>query len=84
MSNWKKTREKLLLGSADTNLDFEAVCTMLRHLGFSERQGPGNHRTFYKEGVTEIINLQPRGAKGKPYQMKQVRQILLRYHMTED
>lgn len=57
---------------------------MLRHLGFSERQGHGNHHIFYKEGVPEIINLQPRGGKGKPYQMKQVRQILLRYHMMED
>lgn len=37
-----------------------------------------------KEGVPKIINLQPRGGKGKPYQMKQVRQILLRYHMMED
>lgn len=84
MSNWKKTREKLLLGSADANMDFEEVCVILRHLGFSERQGSGNHRIFYKEGVAEIINLQPRGGKGKPYQMKQVRQILLRHHMTED
>ncbi len=84
MSNWRKTREKLLLGSADTNIDFEEVCVMLRHLGFCERQGHGSHRIFYKEGVAEIINLQPRGDKGKPYQMKQIRQILLRYHMTED
>jgi predicted RNA binding protein YcfA (HicA-like mRNA interferase family) len=52
MSNWKKTREKLLLGSADANMDFEEICVMLRHLGFSERQGHGNHRIFYKEGVT--------------------------------
>ncbi len=37
-----------------------------------------------KDGVAEIINLQPRGGKGKPYQMKQVRQILLRYRMMED
>lgn len=84
MSNWKKTREKLLLGAADANMDFEEICAMLRHLGFSERQGYGSHRIFYKDGVAEIINLQPRGGKGKPYQMKQVRQILLRYHMMED
>jgi predicted RNA binding protein YcfA (HicA-like mRNA interferase family) len=84
MSNWKKTREKLLLGAADANIDFEEICAMLRHLGFSERQGHGNHHIFHKQGVMEIINLQPRGGKGKPYQMKQVRQILLRYHMMED
>ena len=84
MSNWKKTREKLLLGASDASLDFEGVCTMLRHLGFSERLGRGSHRIFYKEGVAEIINLQPRGGEGKPYQMKQIRQILLKYNLTGD
>jgi hypothetical protein len=39
MSSWKTTREKLLLGESDANLDFEGVCTLLRHLGFSERRG---------------------------------------------
>jgi hypothetical protein len=32
--------------------------------------------------VAEIINLQPRGSEGKPYQMKQIRQILLQYNLT--
>jgi predicted RNA binding protein YcfA (HicA-like mRNA interferase family) len=82
MSGWKTTREKLLLGASDANLDFENVCTMLRHLGFSERQTRGSHRIFHKEGVAEIINLQPRGREGKPYQMKQIRQIMLKYGMT--
>lgn len=82
MSAWKTTREKLLLGAADANLDFESVCTMLRHLGFSERRGKGSHRIFYKEGVVEIINLQPRGNEGKPYQMKQIRQLLLKHNLT--
>ena len=81
MSSWKTTREKLLLGASDANLDFVAVCTMLRHFGFSERRR-GSHHIFYKEGVAEIINLQPRGGEGKPYQMKQIRQILLKYNLT--
>lgn len=84
MSSWKKTREKLLLGASDANLEFDAVCSMLRHLGFSERQGSGSHRVFYRQGVEEIINLQPRGGQGKPYQMRQIRQILLKYKLTEE
>ena len=82
MSNWKKTREKLVLGASDANLDFEDVCTMLRHPGFSERPAKGSHRIFYRQAVEEIINLQPRGGKGKPYQMKQIRQILLACGLT--
>lgn len=84
MSNWKKTREKLMLGTSDANLDFASVCAMLRHLGFAERQTGGSHHIFCREGVAEIINLQPRGGKGKPYQMKQIRQILLSYNLTEE
>jgi hypothetical protein len=41
MSSWKTTRDKLLLGGSDANLDFEGVCTMLRHPGFSERRSRG-------------------------------------------
>jgi predicted RNA binding protein YcfA (HicA-like mRNA interferase family) len=57
---------------------------MLRPLGFSERHGGGSHHIFHKEGVAEIVNLQPRGGQGKPYQMKQIRQILLKYNLTGD
>ena len=32
----------------------------------------------------EILNLQPRGAKCKPYQVKQVRSVILRYKLAED
>jgi hypothetical protein len=75
MSSWKKTREKLLLGASDANIDFGTVCTA--------RRGKGSHRIFYREGIEEIINLQPSGSKGKPYQTRQIRQILFKYRLTE-
>jgi hypothetical protein len=34
------------------------------------------------EGVEEILNLQPLGAKAKAYQVKQVRGIILRYKLA--
>jgi hypothetical protein len=37
---------------------------------------------FTKNDIEEIINLQPIGSKGKPYQIKQVRNIILRYKIT--
>jgi hypothetical protein len=33
-------------------------------------------------GVEEILNLQPRRGKGKPYQVNQVRSVILRYRLT--
>jgi hypothetical protein len=34
---------------------------------------------YHKEGVVEIVNIQPRNGKAKPYQVKQVRELLLKY-----
>ena len=45
-------------------------------LGFNEHIR-GDHFIFTKEGVEEILNLQPKGAKTKAYQIKQVRGIML-------
>ena len=35
---------------------------------------------YTKDGVEEIVNLQPKGSKAKAYQVKQVRQMILKYH----
>jgi hypothetical protein len=45
------------------------------------RAGKGSHTIFYKEGVVEIINLQPKGGKAKNYQVKQVRDLILKYQL---
>jgi hypothetical protein len=34
------------------------------------------------QGVEEILNIQSRNGKGKPYQIKQIRNIVLRYRLT--
>ncbi len=41
----------------------------------------GDHHIFAKDGVEEILNLQPKGGKGKPCQIKQVRDVILKYHL---
>lgn len=56
------------------------MCQLLRKIGFQERI-KGSHHIFTKEGVVEILNLQPREGKAKSYQVKQVRQVLLKYHL---
>ena len=52
---------------------------MLR-LGFTERVR-GSHHIFRREGVRELINLQRDGSQAKPYQVRQVRQAILRNHL---
>ena len=35
-----------------------------------------------KAGVEEILNLQPKGSKAKPYQVKQVRGVIVKYRLA--
>ena len=80
MSKFEKLYEHILMRRSDANVPFETLCGLLKRLGFDERI-KGDHHIFTKDGVEEILNLQPKGGKGKPYQVKQVREIILKYHI---
>jgi hypothetical protein len=41
----------------------------------------GSHYIFSKEGIEEILNLQPKQGKAKVYQIKQVRNVILKYQL---
>jgi len=80
VSQQDKLLAKILSGASDTNISFEQLCQLLIRLGFDERIR-GSHHIFTKEGVEEILNLQPKQGKAKAYQVKQVREILLKYQL---
>ena len=82
MGKYAKLKQKILSGTSDSNIDFTAICQLLIRLGFDERI-KGSHHIFTKNNVDEIINLQPRGDKAKPYQVKQIRNILVKYRLGE-
>lgn len=70
----------LLSGRSDANIRFADLRALLVRLGFAERIR-GSHHLFDKEDVAEIVNLQDEGGKAKPYQVKQVRQLILKYKL---
>ena len=76
-----KLLERILRGTSDANIPFVGMCDLLRRLGFQERIR-GSHHIFTREGVEEILNLQPKGDKAKPYQVKQVRSVILKYKLA--
>lgn len=82
MGKNSKLKQKILAGGADSNIEFAALCRLLDHLDFDERI-KGDHHIFTRDDVDEIINLQPKGNKAKAYQVKQVRDILVRYRLEE-
>ncbi len=79
MSKVEKLVLKLLGGRSDRNFSFDELCYLIERAGFQRRSGSGSHRIYSKDGVAEIINVQPWDGQAKPYQVKQVRELLLKY-----
>ncbi len=73
-----KVLEILLTGEAVANIPFTDLCKLLEKLGFEQRIR-GSHHIFTRKNIVEIINIQAIGAKAKPYQIRQIRRVLLKY-----
>ena len=70
-------------GTRDKNITFSDLQTLLERLGFQCRI-KGDHFIYTKDGVEEIINIQPAGTQAKPYQVKQIRNVILQYQLGGD
>jgi len=82
MPSFEKFLEQILRGTSDANISFSDLCSLLRRMNFEERIR-GSHHIFSKDGIEEIINIQPKSSKAKPYQVKQIRNIILKYKLGE-
>ena len=82
MAKWQKTLDKVLSWKSDANGSFDQLCNLLKRLGFEEEVDRSSHHIFDRDDIPEIINLQPGkgGSNAKPYQVKQVRQLVLQRH----
>ena len=82
MTSNRDLRLRILSGRSDANIRFNDLRRQLLRLGFVERVR-GSHHIFRKEGVRELVNLQRDGTQAKPYQVRQVRQMILKYGLME-
>jgi predicted RNA binding protein YcfA (HicA-like mRNA interferase family) len=82
MGKYEKLFFKILSASSDSNIDFDELVNLLVRLGFDFRV-KGSHHIFYKTDVDEILNLQSKNGKAKNYQVKQVRELIIKYQLTE-
>jgi len=80
MSKIEKLIFQILQGASDANINFSDLISLLNHFGFEVRI-KGSHHIFRKSGIEEKINLQKDGNKSKPYQIKQIRLIILKYKL---
>ena len=80
MGQYEKLLLSILSGTRDKNLLFSDLRTVLERLGFQCRI-KGDHFIYTKDCIEEIVNIQPMGNMAKPYQVKQVRGIILKYQL---
>ncbi|MDD4627397.1 MAG: type II toxin-antitoxin system HicA family toxin [Syntrophomonas sp.] len=80
MSQFEKVLLNILSGLSDQNISFPDLCKLLTSLGSRERVR-GSHHIFFKKGVEEIINIQAKGSEAKAYQVKQIREIIIKYKL---
>ena len=78
MGKYKKLLQKILVGTSDNNIKFSELCQLLKKLEFQERV-KGDHYIFTRDNVKEIINIQPKDGKAKSYQVKQIRNLIVKY-----
>ena len=78
MTQTPKILDAVMDGRRDNNIPFTDLQKLLDALGFSNRV-KGSHYIYWQEGIEEIINIQSDNGKAKAYQVKQVRNVLLKY-----
>ena len=82
MTQREKLISRILSGTSDKNVDFNDLTKILESFNFSSRI-KGGHHIYYKEGIEEIINIQPlSNNKAKPFQVKQIRLLILKYKLN--
>ena len=80
MGKYTKLLQRVVGGASDANIPFADLRKLLLHFGFDERVR-GDQHILTKPGVEEILNIQPKGSKAKSYQVKQVRNVIIRYKL---
>lgn len=80
MSQYEKLLLKILLGNQDSSISFAELQKVLDVLGFQCRI-KGDHFVYTKDGIPEIVNIQPKENKAKAYQVKQIRNIIIKYKL---
>lgn len=83
MGKNEKLLQVILSGNSDNNINFNDLIRLLENIGFESRI-KGSHHIFFKNKIDEIINIQPKGIKAKDYQVKQIRNIIIKYKISDN
>jgi predicted RNA binding protein YcfA (HicA-like mRNA interferase family) len=80
MTKKQKLVQKLFSGSKDTR--FADLQVVVEAFGFRLSRISGSHHIYIHPDVPELINLQEVDGKAKPYQVKQLLELIERYDLS--
>lgn len=83
MNRHERLLQRILGGRSDANIRFSELRALMRSLGFDERIR-GSHHIYRKAGLPEKLNLQRDDGNAKPYQIRQLRRVLLKYQLGRE
>jgi hypothetical protein len=75
----RKLLQKLISGSK--NIRFTEACACDEAFSFRLSRISGDHHIYVHPEIPELVNLQNLGGKAKPYQVKQLLQIIEQYNL---
>jgi len=64
------------------NVRFQEMLALAEALGFRVARTEGSHHILTHPGIPELLNLQDVKGQAKPYQVKQLLQLVERYNLT--
>ena len=80
--NKRKLLAKALTGSK--NLRFTEAVRLAKAFGFQQSRVRGSHHVFVHPTLQELVNLQEVGGKAKPYQVRQLLDLVETYNLQHD
>ena len=80
--NKRKLLAKAITGSK--NLRFTEAVRLAEAFGFRLSRVRGSHHVFAHQALRELVNLQEVGGKAKPYQVRQLLDLVERYNLQLD
>jgi predicted RNA binding protein YcfA (HicA-like mRNA interferase family) len=78
--NKQKLFRKILSGS--DNVRFDDLVTVVEAFGFRLSRISGSHHIFTHPEIPKLLNLQDRGGKAKPYQIRQFLALVEEYNLS--
>ena len=75
----KKLFNKLLSGSK--NIRFSEATACAESVGFCLDRTNGSHHIYVHQDIPELLNIQNVKGKAKPYQVKQLLQLIEQYNL---